>query len=241
MCQVSAPADLPRTLPPVRTLLFNTKTLVLRAEAAAEAGPPTPTTAAVMGGVYPAGALSPDANRAAGGGGTSAAMSPPPTLTRIAISQPGGNGGTIGTGGTPSAVSAGAGATASTPISLVSPPAPLYGQMTPVASARTVVAPAVAASMVSAPSSSPSSLLPVRLAQSLPTIPTAASRPAGAPAAGSLSYGEVSMVSMSPALSAELLPPRGVRFDAPPMFDRRVFQEELDEEGLPVDGMPWSQ
>ena len=43
---------------------------------------------------------------------------------------------------------------------------------------------------------------------------------------------------MSPALSAELLPPRGMRFDAPPMFDCRAFEEEEEEEAFVAGGLP---
>ena len=47
-----------------------------------------------------------------------------------------------------------------------------------------------------------------------------------------MSYDEVSAVAMSPALSAELLPPRGFTFDAPPTFDTRAFEEEEEEEAF---------
>lgn len=65
----------------------------------------------------------------------------------------------------------------------------------------------------------------------------AASGVATVPNSDSLSYGEVSTVKMSSALSAELLPPQGFRFDTPPGFDRLAF-EESEEEELTVDGHP---
>lgn len=42
-------------------------------------------------------------------------------------------------------------------------------------------------------------------------------------------------VALAPALSMELLPPRGVRFDTPPQFDQRRFEEET-ENGIMVEG-----
>lgn len=51
-----------------------------------------------------------------------------------------------------------------------------------------------------------------------------------------LSYSEASTVALSKALSVEFMPPRGKRFDMPPSFDPRNFEEEIDEDDVAVMG-----